>query len=238
MSFTSSIPVIYEDDDFVIVNKPSGLLTQSDTSLDPDNLFQIFQQNYKHSLYLVHRLDRPVSGIITLAKNQKSASFYSNLIKDGAIQKSYIAIVQHSPDLNSGTLENWLIHDQKKKKAFISDKKIKKSKYSKLSYSEIGKTEHYTGLLVKLHTGRFHQIRAQLAEIGCPIKGDVKYGARRSNRDRSIHLHAFSLEFMLPDGERMISVQAKSPKEVLWDAIAEINPLILQDKVEIWKIKK
>jgi 23S rRNA pseudouridine1911/1915/1917 synthase len=238
MAFVSSLFILYEDDNFVIVNKPSGLLTQPDISNDPNNLLQLIQKKYKQSLYLVSRLDRPVSGIITIAKNQKSARFYSNLIKDGAIQKNYIAIVQNSPESNTGTLENWLFHDQKKKKAFISDKKSKKAKYSKLTYSEIGKTEHYTGLLVQLHTGRFHQIRAQLASIGCPIKGDVKYGARRSNKDRSIHLHAYSLAFKLPNGERMIRVQAKSPKEVLWNAIGEINPLILQDKVEIWKIKK
>ncbi len=233
-----SIPILYEDNDFLIVNKPSGLLTQSDLQEDSNHLFNILQNKYSDPLYLIHRLDRPVSGIITIAKHKESAGFYSNLIKEGKIQKSYIAVVQNAPVKDIGTLENWLIHDKRKMKAYISDTKSKKAKFSKLEFSALGKTDRYTGLFINLHTGRFHQIRAQLAAIGLPIKGDVKYGARRSNKDRSIHLHAFSLEFMLPDKERRIRIQAKTTKEVLWDALGEINPLILQDKVEIWKIKK
>lgn len=229
--------IIYQDESFLIANKPSTFASQKDTSKDA-SFQEILQQFASKSLFVVHRLDRPTSGAIVYAKKKRAAAYYNELSKNNLLKKNYIAAVKNRPSKDSGTLINFLRHDQQTRKSIVSDSNDKKAKKATLDYKVIDATDHYTILEIKLISGRFHQIRAQLAHIGSPIKGDVKYGARRANKDRSIHLHALGIEFPLQYNDEVIRIIAGLPVEPLWAAIAEKNPLFLQNKTEKWKAEK
>lgn len=231
-----SSSIIFEDDFFLIANKPSGIAAQEDKSED-HSFFHLLTEYCDGNLFLVHRLDRPTSGIMIFAKNKKSAAYYSSLLGTSKIEKTYLAAVNKAPDSKEGVLNHYLFHDSKLRKSFVTNKKNKQAKLASLFYKTIDQSEHYSLLEIKLSSGRFHQIRSQLSAIGSPIKGDVKYGARRSNKDRSINLHSSKLTFPFQHTEESISVNASVPNEPLWSAFAVNNPLILQNNYEIWKNK-
>lgn len=229
--------IIFQNEYFLIANKPAGIPSQEDLTKDI-SFNKLLEDFINAPLYVVHRLDRPASGIIVYAKTRRDAAYFSGLLAHNGVQKTYLAAVEGFPKNEEDELIHFLIHNATAKKSIVAKETDKKSRLSKLSYKTLAKGTHYTCLEVSLHTGRFHQIRSQLAGMGHPIKGDVKYGARRSNSDKSIHLHAYQLIFPLNNDDDFITITAGIPNEALWKAFAEINPLILHSKYEIWKNQK
>ena len=169
-------------------------------------------------LGIPHRLDRPVSGVVVFAKTSKALSRMAALFREKEIEKVYHAIVEHCPAPESGTLEHYLTRNTRQNKSYVHAREVPGSKLAVLHYRHLASSDHYHLLEVELETGRHHQIRAQLATIGCPIKGDLKYGSPRSNPDGSIHLHARTLEFTHPVRKTPVKVTAPPPKDPLWDA--------------------
>jgi 23S rRNA pseudouridine1911/1915/1917 synthase len=225
--------VVFNDEFLLIVNKPNGISSQDDLTGD-DSIHQILKKHFGIELFMVHRIDRPVSGLIIYAKNKHTASNIGNKFLNNEISKTYLAAVKTAPKEKSGTLEHQLVHESRIRKSIVVNKKSKISKTAILDYEIIGKTDNYTFLSITPKTGRFHQIRAQLAEIGSPIKGDVKYGARRKNADRSIHLHSFTISLRYPNASTEMKFTAQTPNDSLWSALGEINPLVLQNNFETW----
>ena len=168
-------------------------------------------------LGVVHRLDRPVSGAVIFARTSKSLSRLNALIKSREIKKTYWAVVKNKPPRESDTLVNFLRRDEGRNKSFITGEKTKNAQMASLSYNLFGRSDNYYLLEVDLQTGRHHQIRAQLAGIGCPIKGDLKYGYPRSNSDGSIHLHARKLSFVHPVNLNTVNIVAQTPVDPVWD---------------------
>ena len=165
---------------------------------------------------LTHRLDRPVSGVVIFAKTGKALERINNMLKNHDIKKTYWAIVKNPPKQSEGTLVHYLVRNEKQNKSYAYPSEKPNSKRAELNYKVIGKSDNYTLLEVNLITGRHHQIRCQLAAMGCPIKGDLKYGSERSNRDGSISLHARSVEFIHPVSKELIHVEASTPNDTLW----------------------
>jgi 23S rRNA pseudouridine1911/1915/1917 synthase len=215
------ISIIANDRDYVVVSKPSGMLSQIDQSLDENNVQQILQSRNKKKLHLLTRLDRPVAGILILSKNKDFTAHYTRLQDKGLITKEYHAIVEgHWPE-DSTTLENYLYHDQKYKKARVLDKPIDGYNKTVLHVQCLKSLENYSVLSILIERGRFHQIRAQLSHAGFPIKGDVKYGARRGNKDRSIHLNASKLSFTNQKGETLNYTVDLPSEDNLWAIASE-----------------
>lgn len=217
--------ILYEDNHIIIVNKLSGELVQPDMTGDPA-LEEVLKEFIRIRdakpgnvfLGVVHRIDRPVSGAVIFAKTGKALARLNEMIKNREIKKIYWAITEKAPSQEEGTLIHHLVRDGKTNKSKLFDKPVKESKEAKLNYRHIAGSTNYHLLEVELLTGRHHQIRAQLSKIGCPIKGDLKYGAARSNKDGSISLHSRMLEFAHPvtreSKEReIIRVTAPAPKE-------------------------
>lgn len=188
--------ILEHNNQYIVAAKPGGMPSVPDQTGD-SNLKNMLEAYSKHDLHIITRTDRPVSGLSLFAKSQNAARDLSNQIKENKISKSYLAIVEKSPAEDSGELVHYLFKGRNNK-SIVVDKDHKAAKKSVLTYSVVTELDNYTVLKVELKTGRFHQIRSQLAHIGCPIKGDVKYGARRKNKDRSINLHAFELSFDHP----------------------------------------
>ncbi|MEM9547124.1 MAG: RNA pseudouridine synthase [Bacteroidota bacterium] len=212
--------ILDHNNQYIIADKPCGMPIVPDQSGDK-NLKNILEAYSKHDLNVITRIDRPVSGLALFAKSQNAAKDLSNQIKDGTIEKSYLAIVENAPPKESEELTHYLLKGRNKK-SIIATEKRKDAKKSTLTYSTVAQLDNYTILKIKLHTGRFHQIRSQLAHIGCPIKGDVKYGARRKNKDRSIHLHAFKLTFNHPvTRERKTYYSSPNHPDTLWRIASE-----------------
>ena len=189
--------VIYKNNQLIAFNKPAGLAVQEDKTADKAliNLGEI----YCHSrLFPIHRIDRPASGAVLFAKNKNAAAHLSEQFKANTIKKTYLAVVAKRPALDTDELTHYLLKDGRKNKSILSEETNSNAKLARLRYRFLESIDNYHLLSIELLTGRHHQIRAQLAAIGCPIKGDVKYGARRKNHDRSIHLHAWKLEFAHP----------------------------------------
>ena len=228
--------IIYQNASFIIANKPGGLPTQKDVSEDK-SFHEILQDFVGVGLFLIHRLDRPTSGAIVFAKKKRAAAYYSSLLNEKRIDKTYLAAVKNPPPKPEGEISHYLLHDTKMKKSFVSTASNKIAKLAELEYKTIGKTENYTLLEVTLKSGRFHQIRAQLAAIGSPIKGDVKYGARRANKDRSIHLHANSISFPLQYNDESITCRAAVPDDAIWQVLAKENHSLLKNNHKLWKNK-
>jgi 23S rRNA pseudouridine1911/1915/1917 synthase len=229
--------IIYQDASFLIANKPAGISAQDDLA-DGESFHKLLEKFSSKKLFVVHRLDRPTSGVMLFAKKVKAASHYSQLMTEQKSEKKYMAAVQNPPNEESGTLEHYLFHDTKLKKSFISNKENKKAKKASLQYKVLNKIDNYTLLEITLGSGRFHQIRSQLAAIGSPIKGDVKYGARRGNKDRSINLHAYELQFPALYDDEIIRVNAAVPNEPVWQAFVDLLPKLGENKYDKWKVEQ
>ena len=215
--------IVYEDNHLIIVNKLPGELSQSDYTKDSslvEKVKKYIKIKYKKKgnvyLGLVNRLDRPTSGLVIFCKTSKSLIRMNKLIKERKIKKIYYAITEKLPEPKKGTLINFLKKNQIKNKSFIVKKNELKSKKAILHYTLIKSLKNYYLLKIILETGRHHQIRCQLANIGCNIMGDVKYGAKRSNKDKSICLHAKKIEFIHPTTKVKISIDSNPPENNIW----------------------
>ncbi|MDF1694306.1 MAG: RNA pseudouridine synthase [Saprospiraceae bacterium] len=208
--------ILDHNNQYIIAAKPAGLPIVPDKTGD-SNLKNILEAYSKHNLHIITRTDRPVSGLSLFAKSQNAAKDLSAQLKEGTISKSYLAIVEKAPSPDKGELVHYLSKG-KNNKSIVVDENHKNGKKAVLTYSTVAHLDNYTILKVELKTGRFHQIRCQLAHIGCPIKGDVKYGARRKNKDRSIYLHAYELSFDHPvTKERKEYSVHPNPNDTLWN---------------------
>jgi 23S rRNA pseudouridine1911/1915/1917 synthase len=216
--------ILFEDNHLIIVNKLVSEIVQEDKTGD-EPLSETVKQYIKEKkkkpgkvfLGVIHRLDRPVSGAVAFARTDKALSRMNYLVKNREIHKIYWAIVKNPPSPEKGTLEHYIVRNEKQNKSYPYPKEVPNSKKAVLNYRLIASSNDYHLIEVELITGRHHQIRAQLAVIGCPIKGDLKYGFPRSNPDASISLHARKLSFEHPVSHEMISVVADPPKDALWD---------------------
>lgn len=216
--------VLYEDNHLIIVNKKAGEITQGDSSEDeplPEKIKAYLKEKYEKpgNVYLgvVHRLDRPVSGLVLFAKTSKALSRMNTLFREDKVKKTYHAIVEAPPRENEGTLRHWLKKNEAQNKSYIVPKGTSGAKEAILHYRRLSDSDRYTLLEVGLETGRHHQIRTQLSGMGCIIKGDLKYGAKRSNPDGSISLHARQISFIHPVTKEPITVTAPYPDaDNLW----------------------
>lgn len=219
---------LYEDNHIIIVSKECGEIVQGDKSGDLPLSF-VVKQWLKEThqkpgnvfLGVVHRLDRPVAGLIVFAKTSKSLKRLNDMFRNGDIHKTYWAVVQNTPEEPEGTLTNWLVRNERQNKTYAYDEEVDYGKKAVLKYRVLGHSDRYTLLEVNLLTGRHHQIRCQLAHIGCPIKGDLKYGAPRSNPDGGISLLSRRVQFVHPVSKLPIDVTAPLPNEKLWHALAD-----------------
>lgn len=210
--------IIYQNQQLIAANKPCGLSSLPDKT--GDKSMQALLEIYcKHNLYSVHRLDRPVSGVLLFAKNRKAAAAMHQQFASRSVQKVYYALVRNKPEQETGQLIHNLGFTEGKNTAKLSDEES--AKEAKLDYKWLWSTENYHLLEVRPLTGRQHQIRVQLAAIGCPIKGDVKYGDKRGNKDRSIDLHAASLQFKHPIGGQIEKIYADFPETPIWNAVKQ-----------------
>ncbi len=214
---------MYEDNHLIIVYKNSGEIVQGDKTGDTplsETVKQYIKEKYQKPgavfLGVVHRLDRPVSGLVVFARTSKSLTRLNNMFRNGDVHKTYWAIVQQSPKITEGKLENWMVRNEKQNKSYVYDHEVPKSKKAVLHYKLLANSERYSLLEVQLLTGRHHQIRCQLSAMGCPIKGDLKYGAKRSNPDGSISLLSRRVEFIHPVSKENIVVESPLPEEPLW----------------------
>lgn len=220
--------VVYEDNHIIIVSKRSGEIVQGDKTGDrtlADDVKAYIKEKYAKPgnvfLGVTHRLDRPVWGLVVFAKTSKSLSRLNDMFRNGEVHKTYWAICQNTPEQPEATLTHWLTRNEKPNKSYAYDKEVPSSKKAVLHYKVIGHSERYTLVEIELMTGRHHQIRCQLAKIGCPIKGDLKYGAKRSNPDGSISLLARMVEFVHPVSKEKIHAESDVPDDKLW---REISP--------------
>lgn len=209
--------LIYKNNQLIAFNKPSGIPVQSDKTGDKAflNIAEIFT---KSKLDLIHRLDRPASGVVLFAKNKKALAHLNDQFQQRKVEKTYLAVVRNKEIEKERTLVHYLQKNGRKNLSFATEEEKPNSKKAELSYRILASIDNYHLLEIKLKTGRHHQIRAQLAAIGCPIKGDVKYGFRRNNKDRSIHLHAWKLSFRHPISNVKEQLVAPIPDEVVWQA--------------------
>ncbi len=220
--------VLYEDNHIIIVNKQSGEIVQGDKTGDVP-LSEIVKAwiKEKHQkpgnvfLGVVHRLDRPVQGVVVFAKTSKAlARLNAMFAKHEEVRKTYWAITKKRPPQQQGTLTHWLVRNEKQNKSYAYDSERPNAKKAILNYKLVGASDRYNLIEVQLLTGRHHQIRCQLAKMGCPIKGDLKYGADRSNLDGSISLLARKVEFVHPVSKQNISITAPIPGDNLWKVLA------------------
>lgn len=226
-----SISVLYEDNHLIIINKPAGALVQGDKTGDApisDDVKKYIKEKYNKPgdvfLGVVHRLDRPVSGIVIFARTSKALERMNALFKEKKIQKTYWAVVQNPPKPEKGSITTYTIKDGIKLKAKVFSKEVPGSKLCTLDYQVIHQSDRYYLVEVLPHTGRYHQIRSQLSYIGSPIKGDIKYGFARTNQDGSIHLHARKIEFIHPVSKELLTVTAPVPEhDNLWKDLEDRN---------------
>lgn len=217
------LEVLYEDNHIIAVNKKSSDIVQGDKTGDKplseyvkDYIKKKYNKPGEVFLGVVHRLDRPVSGVILFAKTSKALSRLNEMFREKKIQKTYWAIVKNKPQNTNDTLVHYLLKNQAKNKSLAFNREGNNALRSELSYELIHSLENYHLLEVSPKTGRHHQIRVQLAKIGSPIKGDIKYGFDRTNKDKSIHLHSRKIDFIHPVKKGPISITAPTPKDVLW----------------------
>ncbi len=216
--------VVYEDNHIVVVNKTSSEIVQGDKTGDTplsEMVKQYLKEKYNKPgnvfIGVTHRLDRPVSGLVVFAKTSKALPRLNEIFRNGEVKKTYWAIVKECPKETEGELVHYLVRNEKQNKSYAYDKEVKNSKKAVLHYKLIGHSQNYYLLEVDLKTGRHHQIRCQLAKMGCPIKGDLKYGSPRSNPDGSICLHARTVQFVHPVSKEMIRLTAPVPEGNLWN---------------------
>lgn len=220
--------ILYEDNHLIAVNKLPSEIVQGDKTGDTplsEDVKEFLRKKYNKPgnvfTGVIHRIDRPVSGVVIFAKTGKALSRMNELVKNRGLKKTYWAIVQKRPEKEKDELVHHLVRNQKKNKSTAHVKPKKDSKEAVLEYKLICESNSYFLLEIDLKTGRHHQIRAQLAAIGNPLKGDLKYGAPRSNRDASIGLHAREIEFIHPVKKESIKIVAPPPKDALWDYFAD-----------------
>lgn len=211
-----NMEIVYEDNHIIVVNKKAGEIVQGDRTGDmplSEMLKAYIKEKYDKPgnvfCGVVHRIDRPVSGLVLFARTSKALERLNRMLREGEIHKTYWALVEGKLENSEGMLENWLVSDGRLNKTFISNSNNPEAKLSRLEYKTIAAGERYTLIEVNLLTGRKHQIRAMLSGIGHPIKGDLKYGARRSNRDGGISLQARHIEFIHPVSKQPISLNAE-----------------------------
>lgn len=220
--------VVYEDNHIIIVNKQSGEIVQGDKTGDTplsDIVKQYIKEKYNKPgnvfLGVVHRLDRPVSGLVVFAKTSKALSRLNEMFRTGDVHKTYWAIVKKNDIAPEATLIDWLTRNERQNKSYAHNREVPGAKKAVLSYKVRSMSDNYMLLEVRLMTGRHHQIRCQLAHMGCPIKGDLKYGSPRSNPDGSISLMSRRVEFVHPVSKETIAVEAPVPDDRLWQALAQ-----------------
>lgn len=220
--------VLYEDNHIIAVNKTCNEIVQGDKTGDTplsETVKAYIKEKYNKPgevfLGVTHRLDRPTSGVVLFARTSKALTRLNEMFKSHEqIRKTYWAIVQGAPRHSEARLENYLTRNEQLNKSFIAKPGAKDAKLAVLTYKTLVRGEHYTLLEVNLETGRHHQIRCQLAAIGCPIKGDLKYGAKRSNPDGGISLHARQIEFIHPVSKIPLCITAPVPNDSLWQQLA------------------
>ena len=223
-----NLQVLYEDNHLLVVNKRPGDIVQGDQTGDTP-LSEVAKEYLKTKydkpgnvfLGVVHRLDRPTSGALAFARTSKALSRMNALFKEKEVRKTYWALVSSPPPSESGRLVHWLQRNPKQNKSYAHEQDGTNRKKAALKYRVLKSLDRYYLLEIELETGRHHQIRAQLEVIGCPIKGDLKYGFPRSNPDGSIHLHARKLEFLHPVKKTQVIITAPPPEDPLWDACLE-----------------
>ncbi len=215
--------VVYEDNHIIVVNKTASEIVQADKTGDTplsETVKQYLKEKYQKPgnvfLGVTHRLDRPVSGLVIFARTSKALTRLNEMFRSGEVKKTYWAVVKNAPKEAENELVHYLVRNEKQNKSFAYDKEVPNSKKAILDYRLIGHSENYYLLEVDLKTGRHHQIRCQLAKMGCPIKGDLKYGAPRSNPDGSICLHARKVRFIHPVSKELIELVAPLPEGNLW----------------------
>ena len=225
LSNKSNLQILHEDNHIVVINKRAGDIVQGDKTGDiPLNeivkLYIKDRYNKPGNVYLgtVHRLDRPTTGIVIFAKTSKALTRLNKMLVDKHITKTYWALVKSKPEKEQDTLIHWLKKNPKNNKSSSYLKEISNGKMAILHYEMLKKLDNYYLLEINLETGRHHQIRSQLASIGCPIKGDLKYGFDRSNKDASISLHARQIDFLHPVTKEKLNITAPLPKDAIWDA--------------------
>lgn len=228
VSNKKNLEVLYEDNHIIAVNKRVGDIVQGDKTGDKplsDVVKEYIKDKYNKpgEVYLgvVHRLDRPTTGIVVFARTSKALTRLNDLFKNRETQKTYWAVVKNKPEPYEGNLVHYLTRNEKSNTSKAHTKEVAESKKASLDYRVIAVLSNYTALEINLHTGRHHQIRAQLAAIGSPIKGDLKYGADRSNPDGGIHLHARRLTFIHPVSKDDIDIIAPVPHDPVWDAVSQ-----------------
>lgn len=226
VSNSTNLDIIYEDNHLIVINKRVGDIVQGDSTGDKplsDVVKEYLKKKYDKpgEVYLgvVHRLDRPTTGIVLFAKTSKALTRLNEAFKNRTTQKTYWAVIKNTPPKEKDTLVHFLKRNSKNNTSKAHSKEVPESKQASLSYHIIKKLDHYFVLEIVLHTGRHHQIRAQLQAIGCPIKGDLKYGFDRSNPNGGIHLHARKLVLTHPVSKEIHTFIAKAPKDSVWDAL-------------------
>lgn len=222
--------VLYEDNHIIIVYKEAGEIVQGDKSGDEplsETVRRWIKEKYQKPgnvfLGIVHRLDRPVSGLVIFAKTSKALARLNNMFRNGEIHKTYWAIVTRPPFEPEATLTDWLVRNERQNKSYAYNHQVPTSKKSILHYKIINRSDRYTLLEINLMTGRHHQIRCQLSNMDCPIKGDLKYGAPRSNPDGSISLLSHRVEFVHPVSKENIRIESPLPDDTLWHAIGNVQ---------------
>ena len=215
---------VYEDNHIVVVNKTSSEIVQGDKTGDTplsEMVKQYLKEKYNKPgnvfIGVTHRLDRPVSGLVVFAKTSKALPRLNEMFRNGEVKKTYWAIVKECPKETEGELVHYLVRNEKQNKSYAYDKEVKNSKKAVLHYKLIGHSQNYYLFELYLKTGRHNKIRCQLAKMGCPIKGDLKYGSPRSNPDGSICLHARTVQFVHPVSKEMIRLTAPVPEGNLWN---------------------
>ena len=218
--------VVYEDNHIIIVSKRSGEIVQGDKTGDEplsETVKRYIKEKYGKPgevfLGVVHRLDRPVSGLVVFARTSKALTRLNKMFAEGDVHKTYWAITKNTPKEPEGTLTHWIVRNEQQNKSYAYDKEKPHAKKAILNYRVIGHSDNYSLIEVRLLTGRHHQIRCQLAAMGCPIKGDLKYGAPRSNPDGSISLLSRRIEFVHPVSKENICVEAPLPDDSLWQLV-------------------
>jgi len=220
----NNLQILFEDNHLLIVNKRPGDIMQGDKTGDKP-LSEVIKEyiaekyNKPGAVYLgvAHRIDRPTSGIVVFAKTSKALARLNKLFSERETKKTYWAIVKNMPPKQKDILTHFLVRNSKQNKSYARTKEVQDSKEAILEYTIVKKLDNFSLLEIDLHTGRHHQIRAQLSALGCPIKGDLKYGFDRSNPDGSIHLHARKLIFNHPVTKELVTIIANPPKDVVWD---------------------
>ncbi|SKB75557.1 RluA family pseudouridine synthase [Maribacter arcticus] len=224
-STVDNLQVLFEDNHLIVINKRPGDIVQGDKTGDEplsDTVKSYLKKKYNKpgNVYLgvVHRLDRPTSGIVVFAKTSKALPRLNKMFAEKDAKKTYWAVVKNRPNEPEKRLVHWMKRNTKQNKSYANNKEVNESKQAILSYKLIKKLDNYYLLEIDLETGRHHQIRSQLTAIGCPIKGDLKYGFNRSNENGSIHLHARKLKLMHPVKKELLEIIAPLPNDPIWNA--------------------